>query len=371
RINCSGNVPVPLANVTAAFVVGSNTNACYVDPNTGYQWKISNDLVTWNNISGATALTYSPTLTLTTTTYFVRVAMDVCGNTATSNFVTLSVGGAQVPSPTPTVGGTYGYGDGFWNVYGYGVQGLNPSGYIAFRNSNPATLNNYAGFYQDSTLYRFDTRRQWGVNSGPSYAVSYPANYNGCVINTQLWAIWAKRTNIPPGTYQIDLGVDDDADLFIDNQRIFNAGCCGNNTSVWIGTISGSTLVDVRGSNGNGPGYLTISLSTIVSPSYTLSGGTISGNQGVCIGTTATGFSNVTTASGSCTISYKWQSSTNNSTWTDITTATSAWFATATNGLGYTHPTPLTTTTYFRRFVTDACGQTAVSNTITVTVYPA
>ena len=58
--------------------------------------------------------------------------------------------------------------------------------------------------------------------------------------------------------------------------------------------------------------------------------------------------------------SYQWQSSVDNSTWTNISGAT---------GLSFS-PGNLTTTTYFRQAVTNCLPQTQYTNTATVTVYP-
>ncbi|RAI97710.1 gliding motility-associated-like protein [Chitinophaga skermanii] len=78
-----------------------------------------------------------------------------------------------------------------------------------------------------------------------------------------------------------------------------------------------------------------------------------SGDPSVITGSTPSG--------GSGTYTYQWQSSLNNSTWTDISGATSASY----------DPPALTTTTYFRRTVTSgACTTPSNSNVVQVTIIP-
>ena len=90
-----------------------------------------------------------------------------------------------------------------------------------------------------------------------------------------------------------------------------------------------------------------------------LSAGSISGSsQPIPSGSTPAAITSTTPATGGAgTITYQWQSSTNNSTWADIAGA---------NGTGYS-PGALTTTTHFRRRVSCDCGN-ATSNTVTITV---
>ncbi len=91
-----------------------------------------------------------------------------------------------------------------------------------------------------------------------------------------------------------------------------------------------------------------------------LLGGSISGNQTIFYNTAPSVLNNVTTATGGTGIySYQWQSSLNNSTYTNIASATNSSLT----------PSALTQTTYFRRKVTSGSCGSAYSNVITVIVY--
>ncbi len=90
--------------------------------------------------------------------------------------------------------------------------------------------------------------------------------------------------------------------------------------------------------------------------------GTISASTSICNGGTVA-FSNTADASGgfgSGGFTYQWQSSPDNSAWTNISGAIST-----------TYTTPaLTTTTYYRRVATDCRGTSAPTTSLTVTVVP-
>jgi hypothetical protein len=92
-----------------------------------------------------------------------------------------------------------------------------------------------------------------------------------------------------------------------------------------------------------------------------LSAGSINGAQTICSGAQPTELTSAAPpAGGTGGYSYQWQQSVNNGTsWTDIPAATSASFA----------PAPLTTTTRFRRKVSDsACGDVVLTEPVIVTV---
>jgi len=91
--------------------------------------------------------------------------------------------------------------------------------------------------------------------------------------------------------------------------------------------------------------------------------GSIGTDQTLCAGgAPAPLTSTAPAAAGIGTYTYQWQSSPNNSTWTDINGA---------NAPGYT-PSALTATTYFRRLVTSGfCGPRTPTAAVTITVLPA
>ncbi|MFD1872704.1 gliding motility-associated C-terminal domain-containing protein [Hymenobacter bucti] len=85
--------------------------------------------------------------------------------------------------------------------------------------------------------------------------------------------------------------------------------------------------------------------------------GTIGADQTVCLGVAPAPLTSTAAASGGTgTISYQWQVSPDNGTWTAIPGATSPTYA----------PGPVTTLLYYRRVATDAGCGTLISNVVTV-----
>jgi hypothetical protein len=93
-----------------------------------------------------------------------------------------------------------------------------------------------------------------------------------------------------------------------------------------------------------------------------LTAGAIGAAQTICYNTAPNPLTQTTAPSGGTgTYTYQWQSSTNNSSWTNITGATSS---------SYT-PGQLTANTYYRRAVTSGSCGTVYSASILITVNPA
>ncbi len=113
---------------------------------------------------------------------------------------------------------------------------------------------------------------------------------------------------------------------------------------------------------GNGGGGRVIITYTVAACSVLTSAGTVTGNQTICSGGDPVAFTSDLPSGGSGgTITYQWQSSTDNVTFTNI----------ASNGTSqnYDPPSGLSTTTYYRRQAKRCTGGMEVtSNVITVTV---
>lgn len=91
--------------------------------------------------------------------------------------------------------------------------------------------------------------------------------------------------------------------------------------------------------------------------------GAIEGDRQICTGGSPEAFTEITPASGTGTLTYQWQSSVDNISWTGISGATNPTYSSG----------PLTQTTYFRRRVTSSLNGvfcSAFSNFVTVTVVP-
>ncbi|WP_216823553.1 hypothetical protein, partial [Niastella vici] len=152
------------------------------------------------------------------------------------------------------------------------------------------------------------------------------------------------------GSYQLQLnGVDIGAPI----AGTGSALSFGNQTAAGTYTVVGT----VAGVSATMAGNVAIAINDVTP-------GVIATNQTICSGGDPAAFTIATAATGSGTLSYQWQSSTNDCStgFTDISGATSA---------TYDVPGGLATTTYYRRIATSTLNGvpcTATSNCVTVTI---
>ena len=337
--------------LTPGSIVAYNPNLCFNDlpiinevtPASGgcfvnYSWQSSIDGgTTWVTIAGATGNNFTATVSPTTNIQYRRVATDVCGNVANSAPVSFTQTAGTVGNPSV-------YGNGVWNVYAYDAQG------------NAFSTAQYLGYYTEPLL-SFNSLNRWGTNAAPSDA----SGYQGCQVDQDNHWVSYRRTNFTPGTYQIDVPYhDDDAYLFINGVQVWSqAGCCTASVNVWTGTLGATDQVEFRWREFFGGSSGAVNF-TIVAPVTTVTPGTIAAGQTICSNATPVAFTSTLDASSSCFISYQWQSSPDNTVWTDIIGAT----------LNVYSSGAVAAKTYFRRKATNACGVSALSNTIIVDVYP-
>ena len=169
------------------------------------------------------------------------------------------------------------------------------------------------------------------------------------------------------------------------NQNLATSTTLTNNTYSWIANSntnvdgesttaqSGAVINDLLTNNYNGPQTVVYNITptsslgcvgTTVSSSIILNyvnAGSISSDQTICSGGNPANIAG-TLPSGSGTVSYQWQISTDNSTWSNISGAT---------GQSYDPPGPINATTYYRRVVTYASNGvncTGISNVVIITV---
>jgi hypothetical protein len=332
QTSCSALTPVVALTSVAAGTQGS-CNLVAVP----YQWQSSIDNVTFTDISGANALTYTIPSPLSQTTYFRRAYRNFC-DTAYSNTVTVTIYNGSQGTPNT-------YGNGFWNAFVY--------------NSTDYSTN-YTGFYTTGAPLSYNSTTDYGNTANPSSAPSY----QGCITGSTLYSIRLQRTGFAAGNYQIGVNINDDnMNIIIDGVTVYSSGYNPNvRPNVWTGNLSPSSQVEIRYSNNFGPGEINFTFLNITNTPAI--GGTISGNQSACSSVApAAILANVAAGTqGSCNLvatPYQWQSSTDNITFTNIVGA---------NALTYTIPSPLAQTTYFRRAYINFCD-TAYSNTVTVTIY--
>ncbi|HZL09207.1 MAG TPA: hypothetical protein VFC65_04360 [Prolixibacteraceae bacterium] len=91
-----------------------------------------------------------------------------------------------------------------------------------------------------------------------------------------------------------------------------------------------------------------------------LTAGTAAANQTICYNTIPAALTSVDPSGGTGTYTYQWQSSPDNSTFTDISGATSSGYA----------PEVLTATTYYRLQQTSGTSGAVATNVVTITVLP-
>ncbi len=329
---CSGNTP-------GAFTSTANASGgCYAS----YQWQSSTTSATlgFSNISGATNTTYAPGA-LTATTYYRRNVTDACGNSATSNVVTITVSTPAAPATT--------FGTGGWSGYVYNARNLSGTVYGKYTEPNASASN-----------YSFDTRNSWAVNLRPSIA----AGYTGCQVGNDLFGISFRQTGFAAGSYQIDVEGDDDVTVIIGGVTVFsqtNMCCTPQTISGSPFALTSSSQVEIRYGENNGNAYCKVTF-TSTTPAN-LTGGTIGSDQSICFDVVPSTLTSVTDAASGCTITYQWQYST--------TSSTGPWTNTGGNTKTLSFSPPgATTTTYYIRNATDNCGRTASSNVVTVTILP-
>lgn len=329
QIICSGDNPIAFTSTTLA------SGGCYFN---GYQWQSSTDNVNFTNISGATSTTYDAPA-VTQTTYYRRAAMDACNNTSYSNTVNVTIGTAPgVPSD---------FGNNIWNAYVY----------------NSRNFTNYAGFYTQGSgsELTFSSQTLWASGSSPSTPTGKVAGYQGCQVTTDEHSISYKRRGFPTDTYRIDVTQHDDAaSLYVNGILVWShAGCCDTHEDAWTGNLDANSTVEFRWVEDYGNSYGSLTFVPVL-PSKSVLAGSISGTQSICNGGNPAAFTSSSAGSSTCYVYYQWQSSTDNSTYTDILNATTSI---------YDAPSGLTATTYYRRKATDACGNIAYTSPVMVTVY--
>ncbi|MVN75014.1 T9SS type B sorting domain-containing protein [Hymenobacter sp. HMF4947] len=362
---CAGGAPTPLTSDTpAAGGTGTIT----------YQWEASTDNATWTAIGGATGPTYAPGQ-LSATTYFRRRANSgsAC-NPAFSNVVTITVAPAlaagtiganqtlcpgSTPAPLTSTAGPGG-GTGSFNFQWESSPDNNTWTAIA-----GATGATYApGPLTTTTYYR---RRVTSGPCGPEYspavtltvlpalsAGTIAADQTVCAGTTPTPLISTSGANGGTGTfsYQWESSTDNSTWTTI-------AGA--NNPTLALGPLTVTTYFRRQVRSGDCATAPSNVVTLNVVPAITA--GSIAASQALCAGGTPTPLTSTAPAAGGIgAVTYQWESSVDNTTWTAIGGATGPTYA----------PGQLSTTTYFRRRASSigTCDP-AFSNAVTITVAPA
>ncbi len=373
-IATSSVVTVTVSTASVAGTVSANQTICSgsqpanitLTGNTGtIQWQISSDNITFSNITGATTTTLSgATIGILTGTHYFRALVTNGGcTTATSSVVTVTV------NPT-SVSGTVSANQSICtstqpaNITLTGntgtIQWQSSSDNSTFTNITGATSNTLTsatmGSLTATRYYRaIVTSGVCSVATSTVVTVTVStASVAGTVSANQTICSGSQPANITltgnTGTIQWQISSD----------NITFSNITGATTT----TLSGATigiLTETRYFRAlvtNGGCTTATSSVVTVTVNLTSVSGTVSANQSIC---TSTQPANITLTGNTGTI--QWQSSTDNSTFINITGATSSTLASATMG-------SLTTTRYYRAIVTSGVCSVATSSVVTVTVSP-
>lgn len=258
-----------------------------------------------------------------------------------------------VPSADP------GAGNGVWNVEAFATADI----------SIPITDARY-GYYVDNNL-DFVTTNAYAVNASASSAPGWV----GCEVPNDRATVRARRRGFPCGLYTIsDNAHDDNIQIYVNNSLIYNASCCvpggviGNTNGYVLGS---NDIVEVRLVDVCNPGQANVGINPLPLPA--INGGTIGGvadNSNICEGFPIGNFTNLLGATGGSvgfaeggTFTYDWELSTDGgNSYSPLGINSDSWNSSTLVPVGATY--------VVRRRATDKCGNTAVSNTITVVGRP-
>ena len=337
-----------------------------------YQWQVSEDGTNYANISGATTLEFQPGNLITTTYYrLVQASASGCG-TVMSNSVTItilnefkvgSISESQVlyyrsiPEKfigvAPTGGNapyTYQWQSSidetnFINIYGatnldYQAIGASKTTYFRLLQGSASGCGNATT--NTITLVVF-----------PEFIVGSINEDQNIIFNTAPKKLTGKepRGGRHPYTYQWQSSTDS-----ITFTNILGA----TSLDYQPGVLTETTYYRLIQSSGYNYADETTNIVTItVYPDFMI--GSIEGNQGICFHTIPLELTGIEPTGGDMLYTYQWQSSTDNSIFTDIAGATN---------LNY-QPGALTTTTYYQLVQNSAHGNGGgTTNKVIVTVYP-
>jgi RHS repeat-associated protein len=350
------NYNTPPATINCSVANGGNCTGSY-----NYQWQQSTDNVNFSNISGATAQNLSLTTGLTQKTYFRRndaVSGGSSGNTntATVNVYPQLVGGSVSPAST---GAVYNNSPSQLSVSGisggngtYTYQWQSSPDNTTWTNVSGATSTTYTPPPLTSPIYYHVVVTSNGAStaSNYSYISIYPSIQPGAVSPAaQLIAY-----NTIPSTMTLS-GVSGGSGTYT-----YQWQSSPDNVS-W-GTIIGSTGTTYTPTSGltattfyraqvNSSGASAYSTSAAVNTTGQLTAGAMEpGSLTLAPGTSPGILTCLPATGGSCagSYTYQWQSSPDNSTWTNISGATTLYYS----------PGNLSSATYYR--VQATCGSTSV-----------
>ncbi len=340
----------------------NGTSATGGDGSYSYQWQKSTDESTWTNISEATSVNYQPP-SLTTTTYYRRKTNNTCKN-GYSNIIKISVNNDLIagvissnqsicyddtPNQLTGTNPSEGYGT-------YHYQWQMSTNNSTWSNIPNATSTNYQpGTLTSTTYFRRKDTDDCRVKYTNVVTITVYNQFTAGTIsssqticyNTQPEKIVGTEPTGGKGSYSYQW------------QKSTSTGTWNN--------ISGETYRDLELRNLTETSVYrrkdedqcnTTYTNTVTITVYgNLEAGTLTGEQTICYNTQPSIFNGTSATGGDGNYSYQWQKSSNTVNWTNINDQENTYYQSE----------ELTTTTYFRRTISNTCG-TSNSNIIEVVV---
>ena len=374
---CNGGDPAAFTSVSA----GSGDGVI------SYKWQSSTDNISFADISGATLAAYDPPSGLTVTTYYRRITISTLNTVACQSIPTSAI--TVTVQSVPTAGSiasnqticSGGDPAAFTNTLdGTGVgtisyiwqSSTDNVTYTAILGETTSTYDPPSGL-TNTTYYRritVSTLNGVACQSSPSSSIIVTVNsVTAGSIGTSQTICYngdpAAFTSVAAGSAPVGSVISYRWQSSLDN--------------ITYSDIAGATLATYDAPSGltNSTYYRRITVSTLntvvcesnpttailVTVQSVPTAGSIAADQTICYSGDPAAFTSVANGTGDGVITYKWQSSLNNSTWSDIASASNS---------TYDVPTGLTATTYYRRITIStlnsiAC-QSIPSNVLTVTV---
>ena len=357
---CYSTIPASLIQLTTA----SGGTGIY-----NYQWQISTDNLNWTNISGANSVTYSPPALNISTWYRRNISSGNC-EIKSSNSVNIT-------------------------VYPDLAAGTIGTGQTICYNTAPTSLTQLTAASGGTGTYSYQWQSSADNNSWSDIPNANQASYSPPVLTSGRWY----RRNITSGSCETEhsnsLRIIVNANLTAGTIGATQS-VCYNNTPAALTQItpaSGGTgsytyqwqtsSDNINWSNisgGNSTTYSPPSLTTntwyrrdvtsgncgtvtsnIISITVypNLNAGSVGVDQTICYNSAPAALVQTAAPSGGSGVySFQWQSSANNTSWTNISNANLANYS----------PPSLTLSSWFRRNVTSGCTQS--SNSVRIDLYP-
>ena len=358
------------ANQTINYHTAPTLSAATASGGSGtysYQWQSSPNNASWTNITGATALSCTPAA-ITATTYY-RLAATSNGVTVNSNTATIAVYPQLVPGTVTPTSQTINYNTSPAALTSAAVTGGNgtytyqwqsaPDG-VNFTNiSGATTLSFTPPALTATTYYRMLAVSNGAMtNSNTATVTVYPQLVAGTVspssqsinYNTNPAALSSAAATGGSGTYsyQWQSSANNTTWTNITGAAALSYSPTALTATTYYRLAVTSNSVTIYGSSATVSVYPQLAAGTVTPSTQTIN-----------YNTTPAALSSAAATGGSGTYTYQWQSSADNSTWTNITGATAPSYS----------PATLTATTYYRLTVASN-GLTVNSNTATIAVYP-